>query len=549
MTTIKTIIVDDEARIRRGIERLVRACGEEWEIIGTFSDGQEAYEAMLNSNQPVDLVITDVQMPEMDGLTLVKELKKSRSFFALIISGFDDFKYLQTALREGAVNYILKPVDREQFRIQMQEVKEKILDKRKELREWEEVQEKALQLTYTKQIQLLSEITWNEDTDLSLLDWTRQFPAGSYKFIHISIDQILSKAKEVETEERETWKFAIENIMAELLNKEWDENRIRGWQWRHGKSGFWLLLLDEQQAMNSSFSVGTEHFILQLKNAIQRFTPFTVSIALGNEFEDLSLLPSFRDQLLSLLQFRIIKGGNNIFQLDLIKNISNEKPKGITSSVYKHTQQIIHALERGAEEEAIKSLQDFFSEIEVLSSPVSIQEAVHYLFIRIVNRWMEHDGFGEDPYLLTEALQLTKHAANFSQLKDSVRHWILTIMKKMKLLTADHPNPIQQAKEWIKSNFGENITIKKIAHHVHMNPTYFCEYFKTQTGETVLDYVTKSRLEKARELLGTTDLKIYDISCQVGYQDTKYFSRLFKQWMGQTPSQYRDSYSPMHCAK
>ncbi|GAA3321353.1 hypothetical protein GCM10020331_036810 [Ectobacillus funiculus] len=92
MDIIKTIIVDDEARIRRGIERLVRSCGEEWEIVGMFADGKEAYEAMMQENQSFDLLITDVRMPEMDGLTLVKELKKRRiPFSSLIVSGFDDF--------------------------------------------------------------------------------------------------------------------------------------------------------------------------------------------------------------------------------------------------------------------------------------------------------------------------------------------------------------------------------------------------------------------------------------------------------------------------
>ncbi|SMQ63460.1 two-component system, response regulator YesN [Bacillus sp. OV166] len=542
MTTIKTIIVDDEARIRRGIERLVRSCGEEWEVIGTFSDGQEAYEAMTTCDEVVDLVITDVQMPEMDGLTLVKELKKSHSFFALIISGFDDFKYLQTALREGAVNYILKPVEREQFRVQMQEVKEKIMNKRNELREWEKVQETALQLTYTKQVQLLSEVTWNADTDLSLLDWTRLFPKGNYQLVYISVDQILSKTKGFNTEEWETWNFAVENIMSELIINDFHVPGVQNWWWRSGKLNFWLLLLNEEQERETSFESITEHFVGQLRNAIQRHTPFTVSIALGGEFEELSLLLSYRDQLLSLIQFRMIQGGNKVFQLDLIKTISDENPKGITSSVYKHVEQTIHALERGAEEEIVKSLQEFFSEIAALSSPVLIEEAVQYLSIRIVNRWMEHDGFGEDPYVLTEAMQLTKHAANFTQLKDSVKHWVLNVMKNMRALTYDQSSPVQQAKEWIQNNLGESITIKKIANYVYMNPNYFCEYFKNQTGETVLDYVTRSRLEKAKELLGTTDLKIYDISCQIGYQDTKYFSRLFKQWMGQSPSQYREHY-------
>lgn len=109
-------------------------------------------------------------------------------------------------------------------------------------------------------------------------------------------------------------------------------------------------------------------------------------------------------------------------------------------------------------------------------------------------------------------------------------------------LKKEQQNPIQVAKEWIKNNLGENISIKKIAQQVYMNPNYFCDYFKNQTGETILDYVTSARLEKAKELLEKTDLKIYDIAISVGYQDTKYFSRLFKQWLGQTPSQFRDQY-------
>src|SRR3954447_10003749 len=163
MTLIRTVIVDDEGRIRRGIERMVRSLGDEWEIVGTFSDGLEVYEAVLNQSLSFDLLISDIRMPEMDGLTLNKKLKNHLSFLTIFISRFDDFEYLQTALRDGAVNYILKPIDKEQFQIQMDEVKQKIQMLYKEKQEWHIMQEKASQLEYTKQLQLLSEMTWNEE--------------------------------------------------------------------------------------------------------------------------------------------------------------------------------------------------------------------------------------------------------------------------------------------------------------------------------------------------------------------------------------------------
>ncbi|MNC17321.1 HTH-type transcriptional activator Btr [compost metagenome] len=88
------------------------------------------------------------------------------------------------------------------------------------------------------------------------------------------------------------------------------------------------------------------------------------------------------------------------------------------------------------------------------------------------------------------------------------------------------------------------MTIKRIADTVFMNPTYFCQYFKLQTGETVLDYVTRVRMEQAGRLLRDPLVKLQEVSREVGYQDTRYFSRLFKQHYGQLPSHYRDAHLP-----
>lgn len=538
MSSIKTIIVDDENRIRRRMERLVQSCGEEWQIIGMYSDGQEAFDAITNESIIFDLLITDVQMPEMDGLKLVNQLKKTNSFTSIIVSGYDDFSYLQTAMREGAINYLLKPVDKKQFIEQMEEVKNKIYQKWAEEHEWTEVQEKASQLEYAKQIQLLSEVTWNDELDLSLLDWTQQFPKGTYKLVYISVDQLAISANELDASEN--WEREIEALFQQHVENECGDSDIMYWWWRSGKLHYWLLLFNKE-SYNSNFDKKTIQCIYDCKDLIQRSTPYTVSISLGDMFEDLTLLTSIKDQLLSLKQYRIIHGGNKVFRIDLLKNLTDQQSKNVTSSIYKHVQQIISASEGKSEAETVKALQVFFQELETLKSPTLIEEAVHYLCLQIVNRWMEFDIFKETPDLLPEVLQLTKRAANFHQLKDSIKHWVLQQKEKLESRKKQtSSDPIQRAKEWIHQNLGENITIKKIAEHVFMSPTYFSNFFKAQTGETILDYVTKCRLEKAKDLLGTTDLKIYDISTQLGYQDTKYFSRLFKQWYGQSPSQYRE---------
>lgn len=104
-------------------------------------------------------------------------------------------------------------------------------------------------------------------------------------------------------------------------------------------------------------------------------------------------------------------------------------------------------------------------------------------------------------------------------------------------------SPVEKAKEWIQSHIEESVTIQMVADHVHMNPTYFCELFKLQTGETVHDYLTRKRMEAASKLVLTSDHKLAEIAQMVGYKDVKYFSRQFKKHYGILPSKYKELHS------
>ena len=158
MEKIKVIVVDDEPRILKRMVRMVEDDGEVWEIIGAFSDGKEAIEKIEEKSLRFDLLLTDVQMPEITGLQLIKRLKDKMSFESIIISGFDDFVYLQSAIKEGVSNYLLKPVHREQLKEVLLQIQKKIETKRKEEKEKQQLQRKAEELDYTKQIYYLSQL-------------------------------------------------------------------------------------------------------------------------------------------------------------------------------------------------------------------------------------------------------------------------------------------------------------------------------------------------------------------------------------------------------
>lgn len=541
MKAVRILIVDDEAMIRRGIERLVLSCGDGYEVIGTFADGQSALDFLHGIQGAVDLIITDVRMPEMDGLTFIKEAKKQYSFFPLLISGYDDFEYLQSALREGAVDYILKPVNREQFRTRMMAIRDKIITNRMHWQKWTELERQGEQLKRARQTQMLSDITATGKDPSRFGYWVNEFPNGRYVMLNISLDDLPVKARSFTIEDWKAYTFALENIIGEMVSYHLPQNIRQGWWWRGGDSDFWALLYSPEDGKSGHLTAEVSGFSMQIRSSIQKFTPFSVSIGQSDVIEDLYMLPNARQQALSLINYRLLFGGNQVFRSTIEKHAETRPGSKLDSGVYQPVQHLRRSIEQARMDEAEIEVQRVFGEVGKMESPASIQRAIQYMMIQIHSVWMEHSSGNELAVSLEDALQNVKKAANLSQLREHVTDLLgMAIRHIQQARQKENAKPVEQAKSWIEENLCSEITIKKIADSVYMNPTYFCQYFKMQTGETILDFVTRKRMEKAKELLCNPILKMYEISARVGYQDTKYFSRLFKQWTGQSPSQYRD---------
>ncbi|WP_371755709.1 helix-turn-helix transcriptional regulator [Ferviditalea candida] len=255
------------------------------------------------------------------------------------------------------------------------------------------------------------------------------------------------------------------------------------------------------------------------------------------------MLPNARQQALSLINYRLLFGGNQVFRSTMEEHPETRPGSKADSGVYPLVQHLRRSIEQADMDEAEIEVQRVFDELGKMESPASIQRAVQYMMIQIHSVWMENSHGDELAIPLEEALQNVNRAANLSQLREHVTDLLgMAIRHIQQARQKENAKPVEQAKSWIEENLGSEITIKKIADSVYMNPTYFCQYFKIQTGETILDFVTRKRMEKAKELLRDPQLKMYEISARIGYHDTKYFSRLFKQWTGQSPSQYRDQH-------
>lgn len=540
MATIRTLIVDDEARIRRGIERLVQSCGDEWEVVGTASDGLEALDYFEKTSGAVDLLITDVKMPEMDGLRLIQEAKKRYSFHPLLVSGYDDFAYLQAAIREGALDYMLKPVDREQFRARMSDIRGIIAQDRYRSLKQGEMERESGKLARTRQTQTLSYITTMGIDMTALGYWVDEFPKGHYVLLSVCMDTLPVKTRSYKAEDWKAYSYALENMVDELIAAECGQSGRQGWCWRGGETDFWLLLQGDGEEYD--WEPAVHALANRVRSAIQTYTPFSVSVAYGDAISDLYLLPEAKRQAAALMNYRFLSGGNQVFRPE--ERAASEAGASAGEQELSLTaRRIKRGLELGSAEEAAAQAKLFYARLDRVDSPSRLRKAVQNAIVLVHSAGLESREGGADAASVSieEELRRVERAASLQELKLCVKEAIDRVLAAV-VASRESGNrkPVEQAKDWIRAQLASELTIKRIADHVYMNPTYFSEVFKQQTGETVLDYVTRKRIERARELLGDPGLKLQDVCGRIGYQDVKYFSKLFKTWTGTTPSKFRE---------
>ncbi|MFC4304446.1 response regulator transcription factor [Cohnella boryungensis] len=538
MQPIRTLIVDDEARIRRGIERLVRSCGDGWEVVATASDGKEALEYFHETGGAVDLLITDVKMPELDGLSLIREAKQSYSFYPLLVSGYDDFRYLQTALREGALDYLLKPVDREQFRTRLSEIRAIISDGRYQTHKRGEMEREAEKLRKSRQIQTLSYIT-SMDIDLASLGyWVEDFPKGDFVLLSVRMDTMPVKTRSYKASDWKAYFYALENIMVEVLEQQFGQADRQCWCWRGGEAEFWMLLFSSDDEL--CWATAVYELAAKIRSSIQTYTPFSVSVAYGDPIEDLYLLTEAKRQAVSLMNYRFVSGGNRIFRPEDV-GMHEVPSSAFDQELSAAARKLKRAVEQGNAREAAEELRLLFELFGRIESPSQLQTAVRNAIILLHSAGIESRRDGASLPSIEEELQNAERSANMQEVKQRIKGMVEQVIAAIRRAReSESRKPIEHAKGWIAEHLDQEITIKRIADQVYMNPTYFSEYFKLHTGETMLDYLTRQRMERAQELLADPALRIQDVCGLIGYQDVKYFSRLFKQWTGQTPSKYRE---------
>lgn len=539
----RLIIADDEAIIREGM------ASYDWErlgftVAGTASTGKKALDLM--EKNPADLIITDIRMPVMDGLELSGILKEKYPRCKIVIlTGYKDFDYAKIAINLGVSEYILKPVDLKKYEglfLKIRALLEDEITASQRIRTYEMRLKESIPVTienFLKNIldrKITDVLEIDEKMNLleiymnrsyyacAILQFARVQELNTADSKHASISAIYSMIKQ--RFESDTLGYVLSSSAQELIL---------------------LFNFDLPGFFKSSYDFLSQ-IIAGIKSEIMKLggPDYTISftIGAGNLYSSLLSLPLSYEEAKEALKRKFFDESNDTF---FAWNYKSILAKTIGEYPYEKENLLLNAVMNGDTEQSITALDLFWEELTIASKrtdPLNFKHLILQMLTVLEHRLIKHGTS------LEKTMQITPPYSNYidafitiTELKSGIEHMIISVSMAVNEINnsvkSTSYSAIQRALAYIDKHYSEKIALNDIAEKVYLSPCYFSAQFKRETGKTFVEYIKELRIQKAKELLKQIDLKIYEISEAVGYQNPRYFADTFREYTGMTPMEYR----------
>lgn len=535
------LIVDDHPDQVAGMLRTI-----DWtscQVTGTHAaySGAEALEVLRR--QTIHLLITDIRMPGMTGIELIEQVRRlSPKTRCVLISGYADFEYAKQAVNLNTSRYMMKPVDFDELQETVAVLAQEVLS------------EAETAETYRKNIHTLHSYLPAFRSDLlTQLLGGRPMPGPTLAAKLADLDspfrlrdECLMFAVQLAPEvglspyDKSLFEYGIVNITEELMSPQFvlwhckdDESRIVFICKPVGET-------DDQAEPVVCVKV-LERLAWQVQRQVLRWMSRKVSILIASRkwsfpgqitLPYLMLKESFRSRQMQPAGYVAAIDEQSVTPISGHINLLYEPPTLLRLLEVGRWSQAADKLDRIFAELAVKwTLSEEYAREAVFTIAGSFQSISHRSGRSL--REITGDSGGEHPESMI--------GGSVEQFKA----WALVALQRMKETIGDGAqNPkvpvLEKVYSYIDKHYGGDLSLQAIADHIKMHPAYLSKLFKVETSVNLNEYIMKYRLERAAHLLKSTDGKIYEIGSQLGYQTTHYFIKVFKNYFGMTPQEYRE---------
>lgn len=525
----KVLLVDDERITLENMKKVIQWENFGFAVAGIAENGKQAC-AFLEKEE-VHLVITDVMMPEMNGIELAEYISRNYPKTEMvIISGYDEFDYARSAMRAGVMEYITKPTEKA-------EIEKALINAVRRIRRREEAEQnmRELKAEAEKNIPVLKNQFFN---DLANQIFPECRPiTQTLKHYHSALEGKpyylwcfdLDRTEEYEKNPQVRELFWVQlNMLARevIAEKVCFDTFVKG-------NLLFYIVEGKEELPAREFQ---EELLEQILSEFQNLTRSSLSVSISRRYEEYEKLYSARRDCETALEERCNMGeGSCIFFED------------------------IQTLQNGAWEHNYEVINQICSKIRA-QNRVQAEMLIENMYRRMQkNKAIYPQFYSQTVLILTELFNVAAKEETRERIRkemvalydcktvEKLKKPVLEIMEEIienvsKDSAGKNEKLMAQIVEYVDQHISEEITLTNAADAVHMSKSYLCSIFKKEKGETFFSYLTKRRMEKAKQLLRKTDHKVYVVAEMVGYTDYPYFSQVFKKYVGVTAGEYREIY-------
>ncbi|WP_201007685.1 response regulator [Paenibacillus glycanilyticus] len=529
----KLCVIDDVTNVVQGIAYHIPWADYHIEVIGIAMDGQAGLSLILDNE--ADIVLTDIRMPHMDGLEMTERIKQQLpSCKVILLSGYTDFDYAQKAIRLGAFDFVTKP-----FRPKT--IVEAILKARDALdAEYEERQRiSGLEKTVKESMPILRQeyfhfLLRHSASKADVEERWRLLQIGmeaaGIVVMIVEIDGLAERSEQISAQNAELLHFALQNIVAETLSI----HAVPGVLCRDSTSRLVGLV-------NAGESTNLQAVAEEVRENVLTYAKQKVSIGISLRAPLLQDLPAAYQQAIAALSYNFYTGGNSVFAYSSIPQIG----KQVTMPL-EQEKELFYYLRSGnmpLAEEVLLGMFREWSHGGQMPPPSEMMEFYDELSSRIARLFMEEYAAEDNGAIAEQLRALIRRGGHRS---DEYQQSIIELcrigceyLKRQRM--ADSEKQIVLALQYMKQHMDRTISLADLAQQVNLSSSYFANLFKKVTGQTVHQYMTLQKIERAKELL-LQGMQVQETAKALAYEDPAYFSEVFKKNVGTTPTEFRQHF-------
>lgn len=527
------LLVDDEALTREAIGENIPWEELGFELIGSCENGREAMERMEQITP--DLLLTDICMPYVDGIELARYVYEHHpDTRTVIISGYDEFDYAKQAVRYQVMEYILKPITPSELMEVLIRAKESLDERCARTRTLKKLRGAYVSNRPFLQGRFLNSLLRGnerpdgleekmEELDLSL-------PGSFFSTAIVEGDDLSPFLDQYKDVRDDLALFAICNITRELIEK----SKL-GVAFQNMEERTIIIFCGEtEKQLNRQI----EEALREIQQTIQHLLLIETTIGVGQIVADIRQLYQSYEAANGIMEQKFLLGGGQILRADLLEEPKSSNP----IDVAKWAGRVVQAVKGGSEEDIERIVREFAQKIR--DSYSNRNRSIIYVqnllltVIATANLIKEKENI-----IVEEEKELLNRLYSYEHLSDMATDVIAICAHISKLLGEQLDSygkkQAMMALDYIEHNYMKSeVNLNSVCSHLAISTSYFSTLFKSCTGETFIEALTKKRMEEAKKLLENTSMKTYEVAQEVGFSDPHYFSIAFKKATGRTPTEY-----------